>query len=770
MVIRKVKTEIFFLIFLALFNLSCFKEKSIFLNFADMFQYMKIEIETTEIDFGSKNNSDEKCLVSGWSSSRVNKKKKETYRWGIGNYSELVIYLTERKDKTINIECRPINTSGKEIQASKIFINDKYLTSLEFPKQGNYSFLIPGKYLKYGSNYIMFRWKLTRAPTKKKVNKDYEELAVRFDKLQILSMSKSGINDEKNHNVIITDYNDSRMFVIPPGRIVEYYMDLPKNSLFQFKLFTDNKIADESVIHLSIYNEKGEEIVRHFKGRQLYLQSKKEIKLRKFGEETVKIVLSNPIANRNNFTVYWVDPVIRSSSKASGPKAWNINKPKIVTQEPIKEKPVIPHVFIYLIDTLRADHLSCYGYKRKTTPFIDEFAKDSIIFKKCFATASWTKPAVASILTGLYPNIHGAEEREDSLSSGVDTIAEILKRNKYYTIYLTTNGNVTDDFNFIQGIDTYKFRKDNKNSSKVINAEFFRIFNEYPEIINKPIFAYLHTLDPHAPYLVQEQFAEFTWEDKSRAKMAFKKSILFKKEHEGLNKEDINFIKSLYDCEILQNDHYFGEFIRFLRDKGLYENSMIILVADHGEQFDEHGFLFHGSTIYNEEIHVPLLIKFPHSKFSGIESNAIVTQVDIVPTILDYLALENQGRMDGISLLSQINKSDTERTIFIKEKIEWFNFVGLIDTAGQTKHIIHYNDKSYSDIVSYEIFDSINDFHELHNEYLGKGAYQINSIKFKTDYLLVNMQKTAFSKGRLVDYNKISPKTREALRALGYIK
>jgi len=770
MIMRKYKIEIFILIFLFCLNLSCLKEKSLFLNFVDMFQYMKIEIETTEIDFGSKDKSDKKWLLSGWGSARLNKKNKKTYRWGIGNYSELTVYLTEPKDKTINIECKPINISGNEIQASKIFINDKYLTSLEFHKQGNYSFLIPGKYLKYGSNSIMFRWKFARAPNKKKGNKDYEELAVRFDKLQILSKSKSEKNDEKNHNVLITDYNDSRMFVIPSGRIVEYYIDLPKNPLLQFKLFTDKEITDESVIHLSFYNQKGEEIVRHFKGRQLYLQSEKEIKLRRFGEETVKIVLSNPINNRNNFTVYWVDPVIRSSSKATVPKAWNINKHKVRTQKPIKEKPVIPHVFIYLIDTLRADHLSCYGYKRKTTPFIDEFAKDSIIFKKCFATASWTKPAVASVLTGLYPNIHGAEEREDSLPSEVDTIAEILKSNKYYTIFLTTNGNVTDDFNFIQGIDTYKFRNDNKNSSKVINAEFFKIINEYPEIINKPIFAYLHTIDPHAPYLVQEPFAEFTWEDKSRAKMAFKNSILFKKEHEGLNKEDINYIQSLYDCEILQNDHYFGEFIQFLKDKGLYENSMIILVADHGEQFDEHGFLFHGSTIYNEEIHVPLLIKFPHSKFSGIESNAIVTQVDIVPTILDYLSLESQNRTDGISLLSQIDKSDIERTIFIKEKIESFNFVGLIDTARQTKYIVHYNDKSYSEIVSYEIFDIINDFYELHNEYLSKGDYQINSIKFKTDYLLTNMQKDAFSKGRMVDYNKISPKTREALRALGYIK
>jgi len=721
MIMRKYKIEIFFLIFLVFVNLSCFKEKSLFLNFVDMFQYMKIEIETTEIDFGSKDKSDEKFILSGWGSARVNKQNKKTYRWGIGNYSELVIYLTERKDKTINIECKPINTSSKEIQASKILINNKYLTSLEFPKQGNYSFLIPGKYLKYGSNSIMFRWKFARAPKKKKGNKDYEELAVRFDKLQILSNSKSVKNDEKNHNVLITDYNDSRMFVIPSGRIVEYYIDLPKNPLLQFKLFTDKEITDESVIHLSFYNQKGEEIVRHFKGRQLYLQSEKEIKLRRFGEETVKIVFSNPINNRNNFTVYWVDPVIRSSSKATVPKAWNINKHKVRTQKSIKEKPVIPHVFIYLIDTLRADHLSCYGYKRKTTPFIDEFAKDSIIFKKCFATASWTKPAVASVLTGLYPNIHGAEEREDSLPSEVDTIAEILKSNKYYTIFLTTNGNVTDDFNFIQGIDTYKFRNDNKNSSKVINAEFFRIINEYPEIINKPIFAYLHTIDPHAPYLVQEPFAEFTWEDKNRAKMAFKNSILFKKEHEGLNEEDINYIQSLYDCEILQNDHYFGEFIQFLKDKGLYENSMIILVADHGEQFDEHGFLFHGSTIYNEEIHVPLVIKFPHSKFSGIESNAIVTQVDIVPTILDYLSLESQNRTDGISHLSQINKSDIDRTIFIKEKIEIFNFVGFIDTARQTKQIVHYNDKSYSEIVSYEIFNIINDFYELHNEYLSKG-------------------------------------------------
>jgi hypothetical protein len=251
----------------------------------------------------------------------------------------------------------------------------------------------------------------------------------------------------------ITVNKEAATITIPTGWILEYYIDLPKNPVLKFSLSADRETDPDSQSYVAISDQNGNKSIHSFSGSQLIKNQEFMIKLNKFSKKTARVTFSNPDTNHRKLEISWINPIILSSSKKSF-SFWEDEKKETLKsqlQEEQKTK-TMPNVFIYLVDALRADHLSCYGYDKETTPFIDDFSKEAMLLTKCFANASWTKPAVASILTGLYPNKHRAEGRLDRLSSEVSTLSEVLKQHDYTTIYLTSNGNVGEDFNFKQDI------------------------------------------------------------------------------------------------------------------------------------------------------------------------------------------------------------------------------------------------------------------------------------------------------------------------------
>lgn len=736
-----------------------------------MFPYLEKELETDAIDFGEANKRDVKYLVKGWSHSRKNKTQ-ETFRWAVGSRSTLKFYLSRITNKVVELECipfRPKYRSPREGKVSRpyqvgyIYVNDRLLEKKEFRKKGKYSFHIPSSSLNYGSNFITFSWKY-------KYNEGSKTPGVRFCQMKFLAKQNRTEMKKTNKNISFSQVKIP-LFTIPPGGIIEYHVDLPQKSTLKFSLFSKDELDKDSQIQLAIYGEKGRKIFKSYHIEKSSRQREFKIKLDMFANEIAKFVFSNSIRNKPKPVVSWINPIIYTNSQKNLSSLWEIEK-----KEPQKKQfrrkrrdQKKYNVFIYLVDTLRADHLSCYGYDKKTSPFIDEFSKEGVLFKKCFANASWTKPTVGSILTGLYPNRHKAETAKDKLPNEVVLLSEILKSQDYYTVHISTNPYITEHFNFIQDVDFYKSRPKYHRSSEYVNSVFFNLIESNPHLMKKPIFAYLHTMDPHYPYEPEKPFLKFKKDDKIRDRLPLRK-IFLKKLRGRITENDIDYVVSLYDCEILQNDYYFREFIDFLKKKGLYEDSMIIFIADHGEQFNEHGGIKHGSSIYNEEIHIPLIVKFPNSEFSGLRSDLFVSQVDILPTILDYLSIENSSKLDGVSILSQIKNPEFQRNLFIREKLRNINLVGFINSSDEMKHIFSYHDKYYTGAKRYEKYSLEKDFSEVNNLYKGKTLFAINSIKFKIDNLLEEMEKSALVKAERVDYKKLDPETIRILKTLGYIK
>jgi arylsulfatase A-like enzyme len=289
-----------------------------------------------------------------------------------------------------------------------------------------------------------------------------------------------------------------------------------------------------------------------------------------------------------------------------------------------------PNVLLYLIDTLRSDHLGCYGYPRPTSPVIDDFSREAILFERAYAQASWTRPSVASVLTGLYPSRHGAIRREHRLRGDVTMLAEVLSEAGYHTAAFVSNPNVLPVFGFDRGFEVFRDvgSAGGKPSSRDVNAAVFEYLDRRPK--EGPLFLFVHTMDPHDYEPPQAFLDRF-----ERMRTARNPSVAR--------------VTDLYDGAIAHNNHSFGVLLDRLEAEGIGDETLVVLLADHGEELADHGNFFHGQTLFQEQLLVPLLFRLPGGALGGRRVARPVRLVDVMPTLLELLGLSAPSDLDGES-------------------------------------------------------------------------------------------------------------------------
>ncbi len=334
------------------------------------------------------------------------------------------------------------------------------------------------------------------------------------------------------------------------------------------------------------------------------------------------------------------------------------------------------NVVIYLIDALRADHLGCYGYHRPTSPRIDRFAKEAVLFERAQAQTSWTRPSVASVFTGLMPQVHQVNDEEDALSDGVMTIAEYLLAAGYQTGGFISNSNAGPKVGFGQGFEVFRHvgPRGEAVRSEVINDAAENWLDALEE--DRPFFLWIHAVDPHAPYMPPDDLrAEFapTVDDPELGSIPRVMNLTL--HPETMSEQTIADLVSLYDAEIAANDRTFGALIDGLRSRGLYDDTLIILLSDHGEEFYDHGGWTHGKTLYAEQLDIPLIIRYPRSK-EGRRLPQIVQHVDILPTVLEAVGLPEPNDIEGIGL---------QRLLTVEGRESWVDRAfSSLDLRGRT--------------------------------------------------------------------------------------
>jgi arylsulfatase A-like enzyme/Flp pilus assembly protein TadD len=416
------------------------------------------------------------------------------------------------------------------------------------------------------------------------------------------------------------------------------------------------------------------------------------------------------------------------------------------------------NVVLITIDTLRADHVGCYGYKQIKTPNIDGLAAEGTRFDRAFAVVPVTLPSHSSILTGAYPMLSGMHDFSgNKLSPLQPTLASVLKQAGYQTGAVIAAAVLDSRFGLNQGFDFYYDHFEFSRLDEANLDEMQRPGNVVADVAldwlekewlkdglaknpQKKFFLWMHLYDPHLPYHLPEPYAN-------------------------------EYAARPYDGEIAFADEQVGRLLRFLKEKGIYQNTVIVLCGDHGESLGEHGEKTHGFFIYNATMHVPLIIKLPKNRLPGNGTGRAVgdpvSLVDLMPTILGAVGVEIPSQVQGRSLLSELrsehddrepdDKSDRDRVLYGETFLPriHFNWSELRGSENTKYHFI--------DAPRPELYDLVKDPGEVHNLFTDKSAVA-EEMRAK----LVGLIRDYSAGKELAEKTGLDPALMERLKSLGY--
>jgi arylsulfatase A-like enzyme len=316
-----------------------------------------------------------------------------------------------------------------------------------------------------------------------------------------------------------------------------------------------------------------------------------------------------------------------------------------------------PNIIFVMFDTCRADQLGCYGYSVDTSPNIDKFAKGAMRFDRPVSQATITTCSVGSFMTSRYPQNIILQNANDipGVPENLPTLAGVLRDKGYSTSAVISNMLAQEKLGFAQGFDYFNEEMMRRvvTSPGVLSVGLKRL----AQVKDKPFFMFLLFVDPHTPYVKHD---EYNFYPDYKGKLGERVNITDDSADvaaKTFSSDDIKYLRALYNGEIKFTDRHFGMLMEELKKRGLYDNTMIVFLGDHGEEFMEHGRLLHGHAVYEETTRVPLIVKLP-GQTSGSVVGGVFPLIDLFPSILKYIGadpslIRPQGRAVDFNGLTQ---------------------------------------------------------------------------------------------------------------------
>lgn len=354
-----------------------------------------------------------------------------------------------------------------------------------------------------------------------------------------------------------------------------------------------------------------------------------------------------------------------------------------------------PNVLLIGVDTLRADHVGCLGYERDTTPTLDRLAREGVLCARTMSTSGWTLPSVMSVMTSLYPDVHQTYTYEKRLPEEVTTLAEILRANGYTTAGFISNFIIDGKYGFSDGFDLYDdftvpldsgmdiFERHDEVlgerhlvcTSELVTRVAVRWLEHGP---HEPFFMFVFYVDPHYDYIPPAPF-DTMFDPRYEGDMDGRGIAKEPRHSQRPSDRDLQHLLALYDGEIRYTDGCVAELLQAFAKSGSLNNTLIVFFADHGDEFYEHGKTAHDRTLYDEILHVPLILWWPDRFPAGRRMDALTSLVDIMPTVLDYLGLPHEDPVQGASLRPLIEgKTDRLHDTVWAELNTWIHVQAVI--------------------------------------------------------------------------------------------
>jgi arylsulfatase A-like enzyme len=426
-----------------------------------------------------------------------------------------------------------------------------------------------------------------------------------------------------------------------------------------------------------------------------------------------------------------------------------------------------PNVLLYLVDSLRADRLGCYGYDRGTSPNVDAFAAQATRFACMTAQTDWTRGAVASIFTSMMPRGHRVRSGVDALPPSIPVMAEIFRELGYETAGILTNANVSQAFGFDRGFSDYEYLPESED------GEIHQLSDRANEVAlawldalpgDAPFFLYVHTSDPHIPYAPRSPYRE------RFAPQVADPALLGKALLDQLGAGSVDArqdpalardLADLYDAEVAFNDEQFGALLRALEARDLTDSTIVVFLSDHGEEFQEHGGWSHASTLYAEQVDVPLIIRFPDRRGAGLVVSQPARQIDVLPTLLDSLGEDPPPTAEGRSLLPAIGSGRTLSGAPVMAELDFTREVKMVIVDGMKLVVDPAGRHGNGAVVLFDLAadpgEKVNVFHERPVW----AGFLLAQLAWHAAFVAVTAEAVPAD---------LDPETRRTLEALGYLR
>lgn len=558
--------------------------------------------------------------------------------WSAGVESVLEFFVAQPRDlpMAFDVVQVPHRDSGIALNV-EVAINGTVIGVLEVPRlRTQLDLLIPADTLREGRNTMRFRYPETY-PQKEVVRRHWadhpERRAVIWYGIQF---GPDGDAGARAPHLAGTD----NALAIPFGARLELHRLAQPSLVLQIP---EIRLRGAGPVQLSV---------------RLRDHSGKEVSLGRFdpGSEPLEIPLDvdGPLVS-----------VSLTAASALGERGGQLELPgaRFAAPDVLSSKPR-PHIVVYLVDTLRRDHLGVYGYDRPLSPRVDALASEGVVFDRAEAQSSWTRPSVVSFLTGLNPRRHGATETVKELSEDALTLAEFLRAAGYQTAAFSANSHVSRSFGLAQGFSLFQEEPHVQPSVAEVHAGHVAWepahaavdgLHEYvfdwlaARKDSRPLFLFVHAVDPHEPYQPgPEMWQRFASEVKPEDPAAY--ASLAQLAKHPISESVLSGLYDLYDAEIATADERFGALLDELKRAGLYEDAVVVFLSDHGEEFQDHGRLGHGQRLYAETQRVPLVVR-PAGGIPPRRADVMVSHVDLLPTLLEMAGLSPPSGIDGRSVL-----------------------------------------------------------------------------------------------------------------------
>jgi len=373
------------------------------------------------------------------------------------------------------------------------------------------------------------------------------------------------------------------------------------------------------------------------------------------------------------------------------------------------------NVVLISLDSLRADHVGAYGYRRDTTPSFDRFSRQGVLFRNAISTSSWTLPTHLTMFTGLSQLSHGVVVDTRVLARSVRTLGEIFHDAGYATAGFVSGPYLGGHYGYDRGMDSYvdlsaHWGKGTEARSAVLSPQINEkalAWLDQPR--TQPFFLFLHYFDIHYDFVAPPPY-DTLFDPDYGGTMDGRFFIERSEVNAKMNKRDLEHIVALYDGEIRFTDEHLGRVLDRLQTRGLLDSSVVMIVADHGEEFFEHGNKGHHRTVYDEVLRIPVALRLPGGEYAGEAVDSQVSLIDVFPTLLDAAGLGIPPGAEGESLLARVHGQATRRDAVYSD---FYDKRGLnLQVARRTptaKTIQHFNRITHPRRGSLEYYDLAGD-------------------------------------------------------------